>query len=360
MSETTTERPIEASRLEALAAQMVGHLTGAAVTAGVVLGDQLGLYRTLDACGVVTADGLAERAGCHPRLVREWLDGQSAAGLVEYEAAADTYRLTGEAAMILADEDSPAFMAGGAASFQAMFHAVPKLLDAFRGDGGLPWGEHHPVMFESVARFFRPGYRTNLVAEWLPALDDLIPKLAVGGAVADIGCGFGHSCLLMAEAFPHAKVAGFDFHEPSIARARQLASEAGLAERVRYEPLDATSYSGEFDLICFFDCLHDMGDPVAVARHAREHLREGGSVMLVEPFALPDRPANLTANPAAAMYYHASTFLCTPCSLAQPGRAGMGAQSGPTRMGEVMAAAGFSRFDAVHTSPFNVVYQAKS
>ena len=355
-----TDVQIDPARLEALAGTMVGYMTGAAVIAGVVLGDTLGLYHTLAGLGTASADELAATVGCNPRLTREWLDGQAAAGLVDYDAGSDRYQLSPEAGMILADEDSPAFMAGGAGSFHGMFDAVPKLVDAFRGDGGLPWSAHHPVMYDAVARFFRPGYRTNLVDEWLPALVGVPERLRAGARIADVGCGYGHSCLLMAEAFPTATVTGIDFHEPSIARATAIAAESGLGDRVSYVVADGGSYDGEFDLICFFDCLHDTGDPIAIARHARDHLADEGSVMLVEPFALADRGANIADNPAAIMYYHASTFLCTPCSLSQPGAAGLGAQSGPVRMADVFAEAGFSSFEAVHSSMFNIVYQAKA
>ncbi|MFN0089231.1 MAG: class I SAM-dependent methyltransferase [Acidimicrobiales bacterium] len=351
---------MDPAKVEALAGQLVGFMTGGAVCAGVVLGDELGLYRAMADGETRTANEVAAAVGCHPRLVREWLDGQAAAGLVSYDAEQDGYRLGAEAALVLADEDSPAFLAGGVAMFQALFDAVPKLVEAFRGGGGLAWGEHHPSMYKAVARFFRPGYRTNLTANWIPALDGVAAKLAAGGSVADVGCGFGHSCVVLAEAFPQAEVYGYDFHEPSIREARENAARAGLGGRVQFEAASSTAYSGSYDLICFFDCLHDMGDPVGIARHAREHLATDGTVLLVEPFALANRAENIAGNPAAALYYHASTMVCTPCSLAQEVGRGMGAQAGEAGMRAVFTEAGYSQFRVAHTSPFNVVYEAKA
>ena len=355
-----TEAAIDFSRVEGLVGTVVGFLTGGAVCAGIVLGDRLGLYQAMSDGSLRTADVVAAEAGTNPRLTREWLDGQAAAGLLSYDASADSYRLSAEASMVLCNEDSPAFLAGGVAMLQALFDAIPKMEHAFRSNGALAWADHHPSMFDSVARFFRPGYRTNLIAEWIPALDGVADKLNNGGVVADVGCGFGHSCTVLAEAYPNAEVWGFDFHQPSIEAARANAATLGLGGRVQFDAVSAIAYQGSFDLICFFDCLHDMGDPVGIATHAREHLNPGGSVLLVEPFALGDRADNIANNPAAPLYYHASTFVCTPCSLAQDVGRAMGAQSGETGMRAVFEAAGFSSFRAAHTSPFNIVYEAKA
>ena len=357
---SSTGTGVDFAKVEALAGQIVGMMTGGAVCAGIVLGDQLGLYRTLASSGAVTAADLASAASCHPRLTREWLDGQAAAGLIDYDSGADSYSLSPEAAMVLADEDSPAFLAGGTSMFQAIFDAVPKLVAAFKGNGGVAWSEHHPALYTATARFFRPGYRTNLIAQWIPALDGVADKLAEGGTIADIGCGFGHSCTVLAEAFPNAAVRGFDFHEPSVEAARTNAEELGLSDRVQFEAVSSTNYEGSYDLICFFDCLHDMGDPVGIARHAREHLAPGGTVLLVEPFALSNRAENISGNPAAGLFYHASTFICIPSSLAQDVGRGMGAQSGESGMRTVFNEAGYTHFRAAHTSPFNIVYEARA
>ena len=355
---TATSTEVDFAKVEGLVGHLVGLMTGSAVSAAVALGDRVGLYRAMNGGGPMSADQLAQKSSCNPRLVREWLDCQAAAGLVTYEAAADTYNLSPEAALVLADEDSPAFLAGGTGVLESMYVDLPKMVDAFQGDGKVAWGDHHESLYTGTARFFRPGYRTNLVAEWIPAMTGVSEKLSAGGSVADVGCGFGHSCTVLAEAFPTANVHGFDFHEPSVLAARENATALGLSDRITIEAASATSFMGSFDLICFFDCLHDMGDPVAIARHARAQLAPGGSVLLVEPFALDERHANVTANPAAALFYAASTFLCTPSSLAQPGARAMGAQSGEGSMRAVFAEAGYTSFRRAHESPFNLVYEA--
>lgn len=357
----TNSTAIDVEKVEALAGHVVGLMTGAAVCAGIALGERTGLYRALaEAPAGHPADALAAATGCHPRLTREWLDGQAAAGLVSFDPSTDRYRLSAEAAMILADEQSPAFLAGGMGALSTLYIDLDRMVTAFQGDGAFAWGDHHPSLYSGVARFFRPGYRTNLVTTWIPSLTGVVDKLAAGGSVADVGCGFGHSCVVMAEAYPNARISGFDFHGPSIDEARRIVGEAGLSERVGFEVASSTSYDGAYDLICFFDCLHDMGDPVSIARHARTRLAPGGTVLLVEPFALDGRETNIVENPAAAFFYHASTFLCTPSSLAQPGARGMGAQSGESGMRAVFEEAGYSEFRRTHTSPFNIIYEAKA
>lgn len=338
--------------------KLVALMTGSAVSAAVGLGDRLGLYRAMNGSGRMSSDALATKTNCQPRLVREWLDSQAAAGLISYSAANDTYELSPEAALVLADEDSPAFLAGGVGILESMYVDLPKMVTAFRGNGAIAWGDHYQSLYAGTARFFRPGYRTNLVADWIPAMKGVAEKLVAGGSVADVGCGFGHSCTVLAKAFPAAKVHGFDFHEPSVNAARDNAAQQGLADRIQFDVASATTFTGSFDLICFFDCLHDMGDPVAIARHARGQLKPDGKVLLVEPFALDGRESNLVNNPAAAMYYSASTFLCTPSSLSQPGARALGAQCGESAMRSVFTEAGYNGFRRAHESPFNIVYEA--
>jgi SAM-dependent methyltransferase len=251
---------IDMSKLEAFMGQMIGYMTGGAMCYGMWLGDELGLYRALTDSGPTSADELAGAAGCHPRLVREWLDGQVAGGLIEWNAAADTYAITPEAAMALADEDSPAFIARAMSVFGSMYIDMPKIAGAFRGDGGLSWGDHHPCLFSGTEWFFRTGYRAELPG-WLDALEGVSDKLAAGGTVADVGCGHGASAVVLADKFPEAHITGFDFHAPSIEVARQRAGEAGVEQRTSFEVADAKGYEGTYDLICFFDCLHDHGRP---------------------------------------------------------------------------------------------------
>jgi SAM-dependent methyltransferase len=337
---------------------MIGHMTGAMVCFGVWLGDEVGLWRAMNGRGSMSAEAVAEAAGTNPRLTLEWLRGQAAAGLVEYDAAADTYLLPEEQAAMVADDTSPVFVARGMATVASLYIDLEKISAAMRGDGKFAWGDHHPHLFSGTEWFFRTGYRAHLTADWIPAMDGVAQRLAAGASVADVGCGHGASAVVLADAYPAARIVGFDYHPESIRVARERATEAGVADRVEFRVAGATDYPGSFDLICFFDCLHDMGDPVGVAAHARERLAPDGSVLLVEPFAL-DGPGNLTENPMAAMLYVASAAICVPTSLAQDVGLGLGAQAGPGRLREVFAQAGFSRFDVVSTSALNMIVQAR-
>jgi 2-polyprenyl-3-methyl-5-hydroxy-6-metoxy-1,4-benzoquinol methylase len=350
---------IDEARLEEFMGRMVGHMTGATTCFAIWLGDELGLYRALARGGAQSSDELAKEAGCNPRLVREWLDGQAAVGLVGYDADADLYSMSAEAVMALADEDSPAFTARGMNTLGAIFMDIDKIKAAFTGDGSLAWGDHHACLFKGTEWFFRPGYRTYLPGEWIPALDGVEEKLRSGARVADVGCGHGASVVVMAEAYPNSQIAGFDFHGPSIETARERAQEAGVADRTTFEVARANEYPGTYDLICFFDCLHDMGDPVGVATYAREHLGPDGTVLLVEPFALDGRTENIAGNPMAALLYTASTVVCTPNSLSQEVGLGLGAQAGEARLRAVFEEAGFSHFRKAAETPLNLILEAK-
>jgi SAM-dependent methyltransferase len=350
---------VDPGQLEAFMGRMIGHMTGAAICYSIWLGDELGLYREMAGSGPRTADSLAEQTGCHARLVREWLDGQAAGGLVAYDADSDSYELGPEAAMALADEDSPVFVARGMNTLGSMYMDVQKTAAAFRGDGALSWKEHNPCLFCGTEWFFRTGYRAYLTTEWIPALDGVEAKLKAGARVADVGCGHGASLVAMAAAYPNSTFCGFDFHAPSIATCRERAREAGVGDRADFRVASATSYPGEFYLICFFDCLHDMGDPVGAARHAREHLRPGGTVLLVEPFALDPRPRNIAENPMAAMFYVASSCVCTPNSLSQEVGAALGAQAGEAKLRAVFEEAGFRHFRRACQTPMNLIIEAR-
>lgn len=350
---------IENNKLEAFMGKMVGYMTGGAICHSIWLGDELGLYRELANTGPRTADSVALETGCNPRVVREWLDGQAAGGLVAYDASSDTYELGPEAALALADESSPVFVARGMNTLGSMFIDMQKTVNAFRGSGAMSWGEHHPCLFRGTEWFFRTGYRAHLSTSWIPSLDGVEVKLKSGARVADIGCGHGASVVAMAQAYPKSTFHGFDFHSPSIETARTRAREAGVSDRADFDVASASDFTGRFDLICFFDCLHDMGDPVGAARHARECLLPGGTVMLVEPFALDSRPQNIAENPMAALFYVASSCVCTPNSLSQEVGLALGAQAGEARLHEVFREAGFSHFRRATQTPMNLVFEAR-
>jgi 2-polyprenyl-3-methyl-5-hydroxy-6-metoxy-1,4-benzoquinol methylase len=352
--------PIDETRVEELVGQLAGHMTGAVLCLGVWLGDELGYYRTLAVGDAMAADDLATATGCNPRLTREWLDGQAAAGLVSYDAAADRYAMSAEVAALLADESAPTFMARGMNSIIAMATDGEKLREAFRGDGGLSWGDHHPCLFRGTEWFFRPGYRAFLTSTWIPALDGVEAQLQEGARVADVGCGHGASVVVMADAYPNSTIHGFDFHAPSIETSRERANEAGVGGRTEFTVASASSYPGTYDLICFFDCLHDMGDPVGIARYAREHLEPGGTVLLVEPMALDGRATNIAENPLAALLYNASAALCTPNSLSQEVGLGLGAQAGEARLRQVLDEAGYTHFRRAAETPLNMILEARA
>jgi SAM-dependent methyltransferase len=352
MNETT----VNETRLHDFLGKLVTDMGGAYMMAMVLVGDELGLYRAMAGQQAIDADALAERCGCHPRLVREWLNANAAAGYVEHVDGG--YRLPPEQAMALADEDSPVYVAPGQNVLAACFLGLDRVLAAFRGDGGLPWGEHHHRMFHGVEKFFRPGYRAHLTADWLPALDGVVAKLQAGARVADVGCGHGASTIVMAEAYPRSRFFGFDFHGPSIEMARKRAAEAGVAGRTIFQTATAKGYQErELDLVCFFDCLHDMGDPVGAARHAHRALKADGTVLLVEPFAGATLAENST--PVGRLFYAASSMICTPNSLSQEVGLALGAQAGEPRLREVFGEAGFTRFRRAAETPFNLILEAR-
>jgi SAM-dependent methyltransferase len=348
---------IDEQRLEEFMHRMIGYMTGSAVCFGIWLGDELGLYRIIAEDGPVTAGHLAVRGDCHPRLVAEWLDAQAAAGLVAHDEGAGTYWLTPEAVLALADDSSPVFTARAMNAVGAFYTDFAKLTRAFHSDGALSWADHDPRLFKGTEWLFRTGYRAYL-PEWIAALDGVEAKLRAGGTVADVGCGHGASVVAMADEFPNSRFWGFDFHAASVGTALERAAAAGVTDQTTFEVRDATGYPGVFDLICFFDCLHDMGDPVGAARHAREHLAPGGSVLLVEPFALDDHAANLADNPVAPLFYHASLAVCAPNSLSQTPGTALGAQAGEARLRQVFAAAGYRGFRRAAQTALNLVLEA--
>jgi SAM-dependent methyltransferase len=324
----------------------------------VALGHRLGLYKALAGAGPLTSAELAERAGCAERYVREWLGSQVAGGYVLYHAISDTYELSPEQAFVLANEDSPAFIPNGWSTVASMWSDEGKAIDAFRTGKGIAWGDHDGRLYCGVAAFYRNAYRGSLVSEWLPALDGVVAKLEAGAVVADVGCGHGHSTTLMAQAFPASRFIGFDAHEASVEAARAEAARAALGSRARFAVAKADDYPGSaFDLICFFDCLHDMGDPLAAARHAARALAPGGTVMLVEPFA-EDRVED-NVSPVARLYYAASTTICCAHAISEGGRLVLGAQAGEARLADVFRKAGFTQFRRAAATPFNLVLEAR-
>jgi SAM-dependent methyltransferase len=349
---------IDEAKLEQFVFTVVGEIGATLNTAQVVMGERLGLYRAMAGAGWLSPGELARRTGVHERYVREWLNAQAAGAYVEYEPADGTYRLPPEQAAALADPDSPAYLAGFFQVTLGTLLDTHKVIDSARSGRGFGWHEHSSDVFDGCEIFFRTGYRANLMSSWLPALDGVVAKLEAGARVADIGCGHGVSTILLAQEYPKSTFIGTDYHEGSIATARQRAAEAGVTDRVRFETSLADTAPGEhFDLVATFDCLHDMGDPVGAAQHIHEILASDGTWLIVEPMAGDRVEDNL--NPVGRVYYGYSTFLCTPASLSQPPGLALGAQAGEQRIRDVVSAAGFTRFRRATETPFNIVYEAR-
>lgn len=354
-----TQRTPDPDRLQAFVGQVLNDLGGAYSASLVKLGDRLGLYRSLRDQGPATSTELAERTGCAERYLREWLAQQAASGYLAWDPDSGRFELPPEQAMVFANEDSPVYLIGGFENAATTFENEPKVADAFRSGGGVAWGEQAHCMFCAVARFFRPGYEHHLVQQWLPALDGVVAKLERGARVADVGCGHGHSTLIMAKAFPNARFFGYDFHADSIEAARRHAREHGLGEdRVRFEVASAKDFEGgPFDLVTCFDALHDMGDPAGAAAHINTQLAPDGTWMIVEPRAGDDLGDNL--NPVGRLFYAASTMICLPTSLAQETGAALGAQAGQRRLSGVIAEGGFGSIRRAAETPFNMVLEAR-
>jgi SAM-dependent methyltransferase len=352
---TTTLDP---ERLDALLSRAVVEFGATVNAALVVVGDRLGLYRALAEAEALTSTELAERTGTAERYVREWLNAQAASGYVEYDAASRRYALTPEQAAILADRSGPAFVGGGFQVALGAAAALERIQEAFLTGAGMGWHEHSHDVFEGCERFFEPATGPTSSTLGFPPLEDVHERLEAGGSVADLGCGHGVSSIVIAEGYPAAEVIGFDYHDESIAQARRRAEAAGVSDRVRFEVAAADAFPGAgYDLVVSFDCLHDMGDPVAVARHVRETLADDGTWMIVDPYAGDRVEDNL--NPVGRAYYAFSTMLCTPNSLSQDGGLALGAQAGEARLREVVTAGGFTRFRRATETPFNLVLEAR-
>ncbi len=333
---------------------------GGAAMAGLCtsLGDRLGLYTAMAGAGSMTSAQLAEKTGLQERYLREWLAAQVAGEYVTYDAAGDSYLLPDEHAAVLADPAAPTYAAGFFTMMQALYGTEDLLMEAFRTGQGVGWEEHSNALFAGTAKFFRPGYTGSLVPEWIPALNaGTEDKLRAGAEVADVGCGYGYSTMLMAQAYPNSRFHGFDFHQPSVEAARKIAEEQGVADRVSFEVASAQDFPGEnYDLITFFDCLHDMGDPGSALHHAEMALANGGKCMIVEPNVSADVREN--ANPIGRAVVSASVAICLPSALAQHGPQAMGNHAGEDAMRGLADDAGLHEWTLAAETPVNRVYAA--
>jgi len=350
---------VDESKLQAFMGQAVQDMGAAMHAALVVVGDKLGLYKAMADAGQLTSAQLAKKTSTDERYVREWLNANAASGYITYDATTKSYTLPPEQAFALAVEDSPAFLPGAFQIIASIMKDEPKITEAFRTGHGVGWHEHDTGLFQGTERFFRPNYAANLITQWIPSLPGVAKKLEAGARVADVGCGHGSSTILMAKAFPKSTFFGFDYHPASIEWAQEAARRAGVADRITFAVASAKEFPGkEYALVTFFDCLHDMGDPVGASAHVRSTLAPDGSWMIVEPFANDRVEDNL--NPVGRIFYSASTMLCTPASRSQEVGLALGAQAGEARMREVVMSGGFTQFRRANETPFNLVFEAKA
>ncbi|UQX89319.1 methyltransferase domain-containing protein [Jatrophihabitans telluris] len=355
---TTTTEQLDEAAVGDFVQRFITDLAAAHHAVTVAIGDRLGLYRAIAQAGPASEREIAAEAGCDERYTREWLNAQAASGYCEYDPATGRYSLSAAQRACLADESSPTFLAAGMLLAGALFKDEERLAETIRSGAGFGWGEHHHDLYAGVERFFRPGYAANLVTSWIPALDGVQAKLTEGAVVADVGCGFGASTILLAQAFPNATIVGFDNHEPSIEAACAAAEHAGVSDRVRFEVASAQDYPGDgYDLVCIFDALHDMGDPVGAARHIRSTLADDGTWLLVEPMAGDSVAANL--HPMGRLFYSASTLVCTPSARSQSGGWALGAQATDEQLRSIAEQGGFTRFRRAVETPVNRVIEVR-
>ena len=332
----------------------------AAALSGVMtsLGNKLGLYDAMANAGPMSSHALAEKTALTERYVREWLNNQTAGGYIHYHADTQCYQLPDAHIPVLADPDSPVFLIPALEVGASLWMDEDNLINLFKNGQGMAWGQHQHRLFCGSESLFRPGYKAFLTSQWIAAMDGITEKLEAGARVADVGCGHGASTIVMAEAYPNSQFYGFDSHTHSIETAGHRAEEAGVSDNIHFQVAKAKDYEATgFDLICFMDCLHDMGDPVGAARHAAAALNPDGRLLLVEPAAADDVEHNI--NPISRLYYAASTAICTPCSLSQEVGLALGAQAGQRRLSQVLIEAGFSDVKRIAETPFNIVLEAR-
>ncbi len=350
---------VDEDKLHQFIGQILGDLGGAFSIPLVRIGDTFGLYKALHKDGPMTSSELADKTGLAERYLREWLSAQAASNYLSYDPDSARFELPPEQAMVFADETSPVYMLGAFDTCVANIRNQEAIEKVFKTGEGLTWGDQPDCLFCAVAKFFRPGYQSHIVQDWLPALDGVVAKLERGAKVADVGCGHGISTAIMAEAFPNSEFVGYDFHDGSIEAAREHAKGHGVEANTRFEVGLAKQFDGAggYDLVCFFDCLHDMGDPAGAAAHVRESLKADGTWMIVEPIAQDALEGNL--NPVGRLYYSASTMVCVPTSLAQEVGSALGAQAGEAKLREVVTGSGFKQFRRAAETPFNMILEAR-
>jgi len=348
---------LDETKLHELLGKVVTEMGAAANGPLVTLGDKLGLYKTLSESESMTSEQLAKATGTAERYVREWLSAQAASGYIEYSVENNNFFMTPEQTMVFGDEKSPVFMTGAFYGITSVYHDEPKIEKAFKTGEGVSWGDHNTCLFCGTEKFFSPTYAGSLVSNWIPSLDGVEGKLQKGAKVADIGCGHAASTIIMAKAFPNSTFIGIDNHDKSIEIASSRAKDAGV-NNVSFKLATSKDFPGkDYDFVTFFDCLHDMGDPVGACAYVKKVLKPDGTCMVVEPFAKDSLEENL--NPVGRAFYAFSTMICTPCSLNQDVGLALGAQAGEKSLKETITAGGFSQFRRATETPFNLILEAR-
>ena len=355
--DSTNLNSIDPKKLEEFAMKAVADMGSSLSAMMVILGEKLGLYKALQQSGPITSEELSNITNTSERYIREWLASQAASGYLNYNPLDKKFSISPENAMVLAEENSPTYILGGYQILRSIFKDEDKFVKIFQTGEGLRWGEHHHDLFEGTAKFFKPSYTSNLVQSWIPSLGGVEERLLKGAKVADIGCGYGISTVIMAKAYPNSQFYGFDNHTPSIEKAKENISKESTDKNINFSLVSANESIGkDYDLVAFFDCLHDMGDPLGALKFARQSLKNDGTCMIIEPMAHDNIEDNL--NLIGRIYYSASSLICVPNSLADKGVA-LGAQAGEKRIKDLVNQAGFTKFKRAAETPFNIVYEAK-
>jgi 2-polyprenyl-3-methyl-5-hydroxy-6-metoxy-1,4-benzoquinol methylase len=357
----TAAQNVDMDKAKKTAEHVFDLLGGALISGMIYLGDRLGLYQALQGAGPLTGDELARKTGLHERWIREWLQGQAAAGLLDYKGEG-RFALSPEAALVLADEHSPLFLAGGFCALPQQMAVLERLPESFKSGLGLPYDAFGPEGARGVERLLAPWFHTQLVPVALPKLEGVVAKLKAGVKVADVGCGAGVALIEMAKVYPQSAFHGYDISQYALARADANKAQAGVRNVTFHDAgRDALPGDASFDFITTFDCLHDMAHPAVIIRAIRQAMKPDGTWLIADIHGQPTFEENLTNNPLAALMYGFSVLCCMSSALSEPGGAGLGTLGFPEPVARQMVAeAGFTRFKSHDfDNPINAYYEVR-
>jgi 2-polyprenyl-3-methyl-5-hydroxy-6-metoxy-1,4-benzoquinol methylase len=335
---TLMDKALAAAAADRIFADMAG-----AMTAGLCyVGTTTGLFRAMAGKGAMRADDVARASGLQPRYVTEWLHGMTATGYLDYDAAARTFSLSDERAYFLASDGTDHFVGGLFAMATVLMRVAPRVAQAFREGGGVPFEDYGADGVAALDMINRGQYEQRFTSYWMNALPDVVARLAAGGRALDVGCGAGRVSLALAAAWPDADIVGIDSDAGSIAQANDAARAAGARVRYLAQTTGELDRGAGFDLVTACDCVHDFAAPVATLAEIRALLKPEGALFIMEP-KVADRLED-NRNAMAAMFYGFSVFHCMTQSLAQGGP-GLGTCMGPALTEGLVRDAGFTRFE---------------